>query len=143
MTTPRHSLSFLVIGLSVGFLGGYLFRCVTSVSGTRSPQQVTQSLATGLTQLNRGSSNSRKSIVIADATAWAVSLANDAAQAAYGTALFTAKGEAASFDGRRWTWKQRVACGRGDLEAEIWLSPNGTVEKLDVQLLIYESARHF
>ena len=143
MTTPRHSLSFLVIGLSVGFLGGYLFRSVTSVSETRSPQQLTQGLATGFTQLNRGSSNSGKSLLIADATAWAVSLANDAAQAAYGTALFTAKGEAASFDGRRWTWKQRVACGTGDLEAEVWLSPNGMVEKLDVQLLVNVSVRDF
>jgi hypothetical protein len=77
----------------------------------------------------------------ADATAWAVSLANDAAQVGYGFARFTSKGPPASFDGHRWTWKQRVACGKGDLEAEVWLSPNGMTERLDVKLLIYESVR--
>ena len=143
MRTPRSSLWLLAVGLIAGFFAGYFFQSVTKVSEVTRPRPFTESSATGLSQANLGTPTSGQARVVADATAWAVSLANDAAQAAYGTARFTTKGEAASFDGRRWTWKQRVACGRGDLEAEVWLSSNGMVEKLDVQLLIYESARDF
>jgi len=76
-----------------------------------------------------------------EATARAVAGANEAAQANYGISPFTMNSVPASFDGRRWIWRTRVACGKSDLEAEVWLSLGGTVEKLDVQLLSYEAVR--
>ena len=140
MKTPRSALWLLGVGLVAGFFTGYFFHSLTTdSSGTRQPR-LAGLQATGLAQVNLGTSTSSQTRLVTDATALAVSLANDAAQAAYGAAMFTAKGTMASFDGRRWTWKQRVACGTGDLEAEVWLSPNGMVEKLDVKLLVSVTA---
>ena len=65
----------------------------------------------------------------------AVAIANQAVQTGYAVTPFQAKGATAKFDGQRWTWRGRAPCGKGDLEVEVTLNPDGAVEKVEVALL--------
>ncbi len=79
----------------------------------------------------------------ADATARAVILANGAALRDYGFEPFADAKASAIFDGRSWSWRKRIGYGRGDLEAEVSLSPSGTVESVTVRYLVQEFAERF
>ena len=78
----------------------------------------------------------------ADATTRAIQLANDAAQQQFSVAPFEKTSQKAEFDGQRWTWHRRIACGMGDLEADVAIAPNGTVEEVNIRLLM-DQARAF
>ena len=68
----------------------------------------------------------------ADATTRAVIAANEAARRDYGSEPFTEGKSTATFDGRRWSWRQRIGYGRGDLEATVAITPSGTIESATI-----------
>jgi hypothetical protein len=76
----------------------------------------------------------------ADATARAVLAANSAARRDYSIEPFTDLKPTASFDGRFWSWRKRVACGHGDFEAEVKIAPDGTIERINVEFLTQQLA---
>jgi hypothetical protein len=80
---------------------------------------------------------------VADATFRAVRAANRAAQPDYSVAPFQVRVREAVFDGRRWSWSQRVGYGTGDLEAEVTIAPNGTIESLIVRVVTSRVAGSF
>jgi hypothetical protein len=71
----------------------------------------------------------------ADATARAVLAANSVARRDYSIEPFTGLKPAASFDGQVWSWRNRVAWGHGDFEAEVRIAPDGTTESVEVEFL--------
>ena len=68
----------------------------------------------------------------ADATTRAVIAANEAARRDYGSEPFTEVKSTATFDGRLWSWRQRIGYGRGDLEATVAITPSGTIESATI-----------
>jgi hypothetical protein len=70
-----------------------------------------------------------------DATARAVIAANDTALRDYHVEPFTDADANATFDGRSWSWRKRVGFGRGDLEAEVRIAQDGTVEEIIVRYM--------
>lgn len=79
----------------------------------------------------------------ADATSRAVMAANDTALKDYGVEPFADAQATAIFDGRRWSWRKRVGCGRGDFEAEVTIAPGGTVESVTVRYTTQQLAQRF
>ncbi len=71
----------------------------------------------------------------ADATARAMAAANSAARRDYGVEPFTDAKTTARFDGQLWVWRTRIASGRGDLEAEVTVAPDGTTRSVRVMYL--------
>ena len=78
-----------------------------------------------------------------EATALAVDAANRATWGDFNGARFTGRGASATFDGRRWSWRRRVGYGKRDLEVEVTLASNGTVEDVRTRVLIYDVVREF
>jgi hypothetical protein len=60
-------------------------------------------------------------------------VANAIARRDYSVEPFADAKATAIFDGRRWSWRQRVGYGRGDLEAEVTITQDGTVESATVR----------
>ena len=76
-----------------------------------------------------------------DATLRAVLAANSAALRDYRLEPFADPKATASFDGKRWSWRKRVGCGLGDMEAEVSIAPDGTVANIRVEYQTLRLAR--
>ena len=64
----------------------------------------------------------------------AMRFANDKAFAQYYCRPFR-DSQSVNFVAGHWTWSDRVACGRGDIEGKVEITSNGDVRSVEVQLL--------
>ncbi|MEW6304068.1 MAG: hypothetical protein AB1705_11385 [Verrucomicrobiota bacterium] len=78
-----------------------------------------------------------------DATTRAVMVANEAAFNDYRVEPFLDSQKTATFDGNRWIWRQRVGFGKGDLEADVAIASDGTVQSVTVRFTTQQFARTF
>ncbi len=88
------------------------------------------------TLLLTGCASSRQSVSLAaeQAKALAMDLANDKAATLYSCRPFN-DGKPAQFTSGHWLWYERKGCGRGDIEAVVELSADGSTNRVVVQML--------
>ena len=80
------------------------------------------------------SSRQAASISKEQAGTLAMRFANDKAFAQYSCRPFRDT-QSVLFVEDHWTWMDRQACGRGDIEGKVEIASNGTVRSVEIQLL--------